>query len=197
MKTTTKSLLALIAAVTVSSVTSSQAQSWFDIFRPSKAVERQAEPRRGDAYRYPVAEQTRRGDMDRTCATPVVAPPVYVDQFGPRIKVIDKMAHSMLTNYGKEIVDIRGCDYSMALHGEMKNYCVKVRKLMKANEGKSKKEFNIAVCDVRDSLVKINKLHKRAIVSQHVCNLIEKSDRPVSFVVDNRNDFLGRTFAAR
>lgn len=193
MKKTTKTLLTLVAIVTASSASSSHAQGWFDFFRSSKkakAVERNVEPRRVSNYDTPLRYNT---------PAPVrkVSEPVYIDQLAPRVTRIDKLGHEMLTTYGKEVAEFPECDYSMALYGEMKIYCVKARKLVKAHKGTSKKDFNIAVCDVRDSLLKIQKLHKKAIVSNHVCNLIDRSVIPVTFVVDNRNDFLTNTYAAR
>ena len=103
----------------------------------------------------------------------------------------------MLTTYAKEVAEFPECDYSMALYDEMKIYCVKARKLLKAHKGTSKKDFTVAICDVRDSLTTIQKLHKKAIVSRYVCGLIDRSVIPVTFVVDNRNDFLSNTYVAR
>ena len=191
MKTTSKTVLTLVAILTASSISSSQAQSWWDFFRTSKAkpVERKVEPVREQFYQAPV-----RGPQ---VVVKPVAKPVYVDQLAPRVVRIDKLGHEMLTTYAEEVTVFPECDYSMALYDEMKIYCVKARKLLKAHKGTSKKDFNVAICDVRDSLTKIQKLHKRAIVSRHVCGLIEKSALPVTFVVDNRNDFLSNTYVAR
>jgi len=164
----TKSILTLVAILTASSISSSQAQSWLDFFRTSKPkpVQRIEQPRRAPA---PVVCE--------------VAEPVYIDQLETRITRIDKLAHDMLTTYRGEVADFPGCDYSMALLDEMKIHCVNARKLIKAHKGSSKKDFLVAACDVRDSLVKMEKLHKKAIVSNYVCKLIELSDRPVTFVV--------------
>lgn len=104
---------------------------------------------------------------------------------GQNVHLLNQYGNQMSYLYGIESRNYCGCRHSSALMTEIQRYNAYTSALSNAYRGTCPTTFKRAACNVRDSLTRIQGLHKRARVSHQVCHLIDQSYPLATYVHSN------------